>query len=340
MMNENNIEITDSILMSYINSELSAERVKVVDVWISASEENKNHYLELKKTWELTGTLKPKPVLVNVDKAWQNVFQKIEPQVKVIQLTKHNSNTTFKYIMAVAAMLVVIFSVYQFSSNTSVENINLLADNEMLSETLSDGSEITLNENSILSYTKGFTEDERRVNLKGEAFFDIERNEEKPFIIELPHDQYVKVLGTSFNIKAVDNDSLTTVYVSTGIVEFGHEQSKIILVAGETGVINNKTLAVYKVTNKYSEIKERYWQNQILNFEGDNLKEVVNLMNEIFEAQTVIECESTQNLAISSRFKHKSLEYILKVIAETNELTIKIDKTKSLKTYIISCNEN
>ena len=339
MMNENNIEITDSILMSYINSELSTERVKVVDAWISVSEENKNHYLELKKTWELVGTLEPKPVLVNVDQAWQNVFQKIEPQEKVIQLTKHNSNTTVKYILAVAAMLVVIFSVFQFSSNTSVENINLLADNEMLSETLSDGSEITLNENSMLSYSKGFTDDERRVNLKGEAFFDIERNVEKPFIIELPYDQYVKVLGTSFNIKAVDNDSLTTVYVSTGTVEFGNGQAKIILVAGETGVINNKTSAVYKVTDKYSEIKQRYWQNQMLNFEGDNLKDVVNLMNDIFEAQIVIECESTQNLAISSRFKHKSLEYVLKVIAETNELTIKIDKTKSLKTYIISCNE-
>jgi ferric-dicitrate binding protein FerR (iron transport regulator) len=340
MMNENKIEITDSILMSYINSELSGEIIKEVEAWITASEGNKSHYSKLKKTWELLGNINPKPVFVNIDKAWGNVLQQIESEDKVIQLPKQNSKVIFKYVMAAAAIVVALFSVYQFSNDVGLGNVNVLAKHSKVSETLSDGSEITLNENSMLSYTDGFTEHERRVNLKGEAFFDIERNENKPFIIDLPHHQYVKVLGTSFNIKALDNDSLTTVYVSTGTVEFGDEESKLILVAGETGIINNKTLAVYKVTDKYAETKERYWQNQLFKFEGDNLEEVVSLMNTVFEVQTVIECESTQNLAISSTFEHKSLEYILNVIAETNELAIKTDTTAALKTYIISCNEN
>lgn len=340
MKNENNIEINDSILMAYINSELSGERAELVESWLKTSEENKEHFSKLEKAWKLSGLIKPKPVSVNVEEAWNNVFQKIDTEEKVIDINKNKSKTALKFIMAIAAMLVVMFSVYKFSGNGSIENVNLLANNSILSETLSDGSEITLNENSMLSYPEKFANNERRVNLKGEAFFEIERDEKKPFVIDLPNNQYVKVLGTSFNIKAVDNDSLTTVYVSTGTVEFGHETSKIILVAGETGIINNNTLEVYKTRDKFSEIKERYWQNQYLNFEGDNLKDVVNVLNDIFDEQTVIECQSTQDLAISSTFENKSLEYILNIIGETNELTIKMNETQSPKTYIISCDEN
>jgi len=340
MMNEDNIEINDSILMAYINLELSAERLGVVEDWLNASEENKRYFLEIKKTWELSGSLLSKPVSVNSDKAWQNVLAKIEPQEKVIQMTKNKFNTTFKFIISIAAMVVILFSVYKFSAHDNEVSLNLMANNSVLSETLSDGSEITLNENSMLSYLEGFTENERRVSLKGEAFFNIERNEKKPFIIDLPNKQYVKVLGTSFNIKAIDNDSITVVYVSTGTVEFGYDNMKLILVAGETGVINNNTLDIYKITDKYSEIKQRYWQNKYLDFEGDNLKDIVDLLNDLFDEKIVIECQSRENLAISSSFEDKPLKYILNIIAATNELSIKVDETKPLKTYIISCDEN
>lgn len=326
--------------MAYINSELTDEKMELVKNWINKTEENKNHFSELEKTWKMSGSIEPKPVVVDVDKAWNSVFKQIEPQQKVIDINRKKSSITLKYILAVAAMLVVVFTVFKLSNSTELENVNLLAEHTILTETLDDGSIITLNENSMLSYPENFSKTERRVNLKGEAFFDIERNEKKPFIIDLPHNQYVKVLGTSFNIKALDNDSLTTVYVSTGKVEFGDKSNKIILVAGETGVINNKTNAVYKMTDSYSDLKNRYWQNQYLNFKGENLSEVITVLNDIFEDQTIIECQSTNELAISSTFDHKSLDYILDVITQTNELDLQIDNSGEIVQYTISCNED
>ena len=340
MMNENNIKINESLLMAYINKELTIEKQTDVEQWLKESEENKSVFDNLKKTWDMTGELTPEPVLVDTNKAWNTVFSKITPSDNVININTKKPNQTFKYILAVAAMLAIIFMAFKFTDGDNNGNINLAANNSILSETLADGSKITLNENSSLSYPEEFTTNERRVNLKGEAFFNIKRNEEKPFIIELANSQYVKVLGTSFNIKANDSDSLTTVYVSTGKVEFGNDKDKTTLIAGETGVINNKTKKVYKIIDKHSELKERYWQNQYLSFKGEKLKEVVHVLNEIFDTEIIINCEATRDMKISASFKNNTLEYILEVISQTNELSIKQDKSKIKNTYSISCNED
>src|SRR5690606_36556914 len=120
--------------------------------------------------------------------------------------------------------------------------------NNVLSDHLSDGTLITLNENSSIVYQEEFTSNERHVALTGEAFFEVARDEEKPFIVDLPSETYVKVLGTSFNIKAFDGDSLVTVFVKTGRVEFGSEANNIILTPGEKGVYNKQSGQIERIT--------------------------------------------------------------------------------------------
>jgi len=335
MNNENNILINESVLMAYINDELDSDKKVEVKTWLSNSIENANEFEELQKTWKLSGQLKTKPVVVNTDGAWENVFSKIDTETKVVDLkSKSKSKLNYKVILSIAALFAILFSVYKFAPSNEIETINLVATHFISSETLTDGSVITVNENSSLTYPSEFSEKERRVTLKGEAFFDIERNEEKPFVIDLPHNQFVKVLGTSFNINASENDSLTTVFVSSGKVEFGTEESHIILIKGETGVMNNKTKQIFKVTDKFSGIKNRYWQKKALAFNGDKLVDVVELLNDIFDETIILNCENTDQLGVTTKFKNESLEIILLVIAESNNLKV----TTSENTHTISCN--
>ena len=94
-----------------------------------------------------------------------------------------------------------------------------MASNEsVISDTLSDGSVVALNKNSTLSYPKSFDTKLRQVTLKGEAFFEVKRNFEQAFIISAG-ESFVKVLGTSFNVKAYADSANVEVTVVSGLVQ-------------------------------------------------------------------------------------------------------------------------
>ena len=323
MSNSKEIEINEAVLIAYINDELSREDKTRVDRWLLSSNDNLKQFDEIKKTWEASEKLEPVPVAVDVNSAWAKVKEKAninEPEV--IQLKPNVFRR--KIIVGIAAvmfLLIGVFSVLQFV-DTTAEDVKWVSQNDVLEDELSDGSVVTLNENSSLSYPSEFADNERRVSLSGEAFFDIERNEEKPFIIDLANDSYVKVLGTSFNIKAIPGDSLTEVYVKTGTVEFGSESDKIILIAGEKGIMNNVTGEVVKIIDEHAEMKDMYWKTESLKFNELKLSEVVDLLNEIFEEQVVLECEEEGESLTTSKHKKESLSEILAVIAEVHSLHV------------------
>ena len=85
-----------------------------------------------------------------------------------------------------------------------------------MNDTLPDGSFVTLNKNSSIHYPKKFPGRKRNIELKGEAFFTVTPDKEKPFVISV-NDVTVTVVGTSFNIKSVSGK--TQVVVESGIVQ-------------------------------------------------------------------------------------------------------------------------
>jgi ferric-dicitrate binding protein FerR (iron transport regulator) len=111
--------------------------------------------------------------------------------------------------------------------------------------TLADGTNIVLNSGSELTYPEFFVADKREVKLSGEAYFDVERDEERPFIIKTK-DIKVKVLGTSFNVKAYPEDETVETFVESGKVEVeltnvSVQQKKIFLTRNEKAVFTKGT---------------------------------------------------------------------------------------------------
>lgn len=341
--NKKNNEITDGLLLAYINGELDHQLTGKVKNWINAHEANKQRYEAIKKTWDLTGDLDPVPVEVNAEKAWEIVAEKLTPpSVKIVPLKKGNKNRRIGMSIAAAIILAICsVSAIRFINNQE-DIVTQVATTKTITDQLSDGSVVKLNQNSRLIYPASFSANERRVKLQGEAFFEVERDTKKPFIIDLPNKAYVKVLGTSFIIKAVKNDSITEVFVNTGKVEFGTKDEKIVLVAGEKGIMNNLTGTVYKIkNNKHAGLKEMYWINKEIKFEGTALKDVVEMLNIIFDDQVILECNSSELFPIRSEFRSESLDGILAVIASTHNLKLSSTNTKeNNKKYRLDCNDN
>jgi ferric-dicitrate binding protein FerR (iron transport regulator) len=334
-----NIEIKDSLLMGYINGELDAAARKTVADWIEASPENNERYAILLKTWEAAGKVEPKPVVVDTDSAWKNVLGQIdEGKGKVIPI---ETNFKRRMYLSIAASVLVLFGALawlKYGGDDGQEFKTVVAEEPGLIDELSDGSTVTFNANTSLVYPLRFADNERRVTLNGEAFFDIERNEEKPFIIDLPQDAYVKVLGTSFNIKAAEGDSLTEVFVSTGKVEFGDGESTLILTAGQKGIYNRNTGELVRDESLTAGLKEMFWKDEKISFNDVPLNEAVQIMNSLVGDSLILDClQNADQLIHSSYIKNTSVKGFLDALIASQH-PIKYNKTDKGK-YRIECDD-
>lgn len=179
---------------------------------------------------------------------------------------------------AAAAAVLAGIGFYFLNSSATQDNIawQIIETNaqELKEIQLSDGSQIALNDKTYFAHPETFADNHRKVKLDGEAFFNIVRDENRPFTIELDHGT-VKVLGTSFNID-VDNDKkTTTVSVATGTVAFSPVNSSQEFTLNQHDKIvyhhDRKTYAQYKdqSANDWS------WKTKKLTFNGTGLKEAI-----------------------------------------------------------------
>ncbi|MBI3133459.1 MAG: FecR domain-containing protein [Bacteroidetes bacterium] len=315
-------DINESQLIAYINGELSGDEKLRVERWIASSPQHKKVFDELEKTWILSGKISPKPVVVNTDDAWLKISQKITRPAaqKPTRVFKLNP---WLQAAAVAVILVGVFGIYKLM-NPSAGQLTLTAQNEILTDTLQDGSVVSLNKNSSLTYPDRFAGNERRVKLDGEAFFEVEPDAQKPFVVELNHQAQVTVLGTSFNIE--EGDSTTEVFVKTGKVEFKSAQDAVILTPGQKGILHYTSGEITLANAEALDFNETYWLDQKLNFEKTNLDEVIRILSLVFETSIELENPEAGNCVLTTRFERESLNQILQVIATSFGLEVEEHK--------------
>ncbi|MDJ1469400.1 FecR family protein [Xanthocytophaga flava] len=185
---------------------------------------------------------------------------------------------------------------------------------------LPDGSVVTMNSQSKLIYPARFWGKRREVKLEGEAFFEVKKDAEHPFIIHTNHTE-TTVLGTSFNVRARKNEY--SVAVMTGKVQFRSKQQKAILLPGEIGMAEN---TIRKTS--FNPKKVIGWKDGILLFEQDNFEYVFKTLEERYGVHIVVAPNTLLKGRYSGEFKNESLENVLTGIAFTSRFQFRIDKDK------------
>jgi len=183
---------------------------------------------------------------------------------------------------------------------------------------LPDGSLVFLNSNSSISYSKNF-KNKRELELTGEAYFEVKKNPEKPFLVETEKIK-TRVLGTSFNIKAYKN-SQTKVSVNTGIVEVDIKEisEKIILIKNQQlSFINAAELLL---SHDNSEDFSAWTKNTIV-LNNTSLGETAKILENWYDIEINFSGKELQELKISGKFKNEKLINILKSIALVKQLEI------------------
>lgn len=213
--------IDDDLLIRYLAEETTETESAAVESWLSESEANHRKLAAYRVLFEESKALKP-GVFGDVDKAWERLEQRIDSHAETVPPAY-----PFKKWLAVAASLLILLSAATWFYLHRAGTIHLYANEQPLVDSLPDGSLISLNKNSSLSFKPGKT---REAILTGEAFFDVKHDAAHPFQVRV-NDVLINVLGTSFNVKTIGNQ--TEIQVKSGIVSVSGENQQVQLEAGE-----------------------------------------------------------------------------------------------------------
>ena len=178
--------------------------------------------------------------------------------------------------------------------------------------TLPDGTEVTLNVASSLKYNARYGKESREVWLDGEAFFDVESNEECPFSIHSGMLD-VNVTGTAFNVCAYNDNPMTTVTVKSGKVGvvYGDDDIRMNLRADEEIVINTDDSSVSR--NAVNAMDALKWMRGSLIFRQNTLPEVIRILRRHYSCDIELR-DSTSSVRISGTHDNKSIESVLESI--------------------------
>lgn len=311
------------LIIKYLKDEISEEERKTIEHWLNADAKNLLLFNEIKYTWNVSGS-QHQPIKINKLKAWESIQQKIHVEEKVIPLTTKKSNYN-TWILRVAAILVVgLFATWlalKLNSKPELIMVSTTSDQKMI--VMPDGTNIILNKNSILSYSTEFDTDERKVILNGEAFFDVTKNPQKPFIIENKNFQ-VKVLGTSFDVMAYNSDEEAVVTVVTGKVAFSDKKgNSVLLVKDEVGKLNKTNQQLTKINNLNSNFLS--WKTKKLEFNNATVYDVCESLKNYFSVQINVSDKSIYNCKFTGSYSNPKLEEVLKTLEITLNLKIAIN---------------
>ncbi|MEL7589361.1 MAG: FecR domain-containing protein [Prolixibacteraceae bacterium] len=205
---------------------------------------------------------------------------------------------------------------------------------------LSDGTKVWLNAGSKISYPSDFSSRKRAVRLTGEAFFEVKKDRKHPFLVYTKA-MNIKVLGTSFNIDAYEENQFVNTTLVEGKVEIQNKTGQEIarLVPGQ--------IARYNITNHeidLSEVDTRFyssWKEGKITFFNEPLEVIAMKLERWYNVKITFEQENIKSFRFSGTFlKYKPLEQILQVVKLSSPIDYKIIINPEDKNEIILTNQN
>ncbi|KQC01760.1 FecR family protein [Pedobacter sp. Hv1] len=308
-MNWNATNVNDDLLVKYLLNEATITEQQQVENWISLDPANQKYYNDFKLIIE-------KSELTDADEKDYDALDRLNQRMEKEGLIA-KPKSWFTWTRTIAAILIVSVSGWLGYTllNQGKSLITIQTTTATLKQELPDGSIVTLNKNSQLS--ANFSGKTRAIELKGEAFFKVEPDQSKPFIIKV-NKITVKVVGTSFNIKSRNNH--TIVVVETGIVKVSKSNQHIELHKGEKIEIDDQDKQLSKQPNN-SKLYNYYYSNEIV-CNQTRLDELVPILNEKFNVKITITKPTLLELPINTTFKQETLNQILDIIAKTHALQV------------------
>lgn len=271
----------------------------------------------------------------------ENEARKVLHTAKRKERFINNKNTrffqsTFMRIAAVLVMAVLITVLWNAKNRNSPDSYELTAESstqlqksteygELSNVNLSDGSQVKLNAGSKICFDERFTGRTRKVSLRGQAFFEVARDENKPFIIQTD-DLEISVLGTSFDVKAFDDDDFALVTVVSGKVKVRSQEEEYIITPNEQVYFQKSTGKIKKREVRSKDFIK--WMDGTLYFDKTDVGEMIKQLERWYNVKFIINTPDVYTKTVSGEYINENLPSILKIIAFSLNVDYKIEGDK------------
>jgi len=329
-MNSQANDRMEILMTRHILGEIKKNEESELMQWLLESPDNQAIYDSMKLVFEVSsshmaGTESPETI--DIDYEWSVMRQQIsaEEEAKTSNIGAQGRSVSFFWRIAASILVVFLVSYGAYEILQPGSDFILTSEESTLTKVLPDKSTITLNNNSQLTYNKDFNAELREVNLKGEAYFEITPNKTKPFIIHA-NNTIVRVIGTSFTVRAPEDGAEVEVIVKSGVVTFSSEESgKIVtLKAGNKGHFASGNTDI--LVSENDNVNFLAWKTRKIIFEETSLPEVADVLSKAYHVQ--VEIPELANCEVTVTFDSQSIESVMKVLEATLNLTYSINGNK------------
>jgi transmembrane sensor len=345
--------MTSEILYKYLSNEASEQEVQALFEWIEASEENKKHFITLKKAWAVTSVsesiskdtpvikISPKNkaakylkyaavfvVLLALGKIAFNLDQKTKSSKEIVlelgdgrteYITKNNQsnlvNEKGELVAKKFANQIVYFG--KAENDEIIYNSLKVPYGKTFKLILSDGTIVNLNSGTTLRYPEQFGADgKRNVYLTGEAFFEVAKDKEHPFIVNA-NQVDIEVLGTKFNVSAYpENSSVNSVLIEGSIQMYETENSSnaVLLKPNQMATWQNDSK---KITTKSVDPSfYSAWTKGELTFKDTPFSTIIKIIQRSYDVEIINKNSdlAKQNFTGTIKINESSVENILELL--------------------------
>ena len=298
----------DALIAKYLSGESTPEETDRINYWRELSPDNELLFCQSEEVWHLTH--RPQFHL-NKERTWSGIQKGI---------SRHYSLHELFRVACVAASVALVLG---WSLTRIITTDNKIIDHPQMvtlyvpagvsSKTiLPDGTVVWLNACSKINYPSYFDGDTRSIELIGEAFFDVTRDETKPFIINSGNLK-VKVLGTSFNFKHYEEDTHAVLAVETGTVTLSTGSTPVTtLQAGKYATMDNHTLQTKVYDTPPAGLST--WRNHKMIFRDEPLGNILNELSRKYNVEFEIRGAEIKHYVYTATFDNMNLEDVLTLL--------------------------
>ena len=312
------------IIARVLSGEASLDDTLALSDWLNESLENRKSFSQIKIYWDAEIAQKG---TVNHELLLKKIREKISEQNRKANKMRF-LRTIIPVAASIAALIVMFFSLsytHHVKENLKekIQNYYTYLTNDNKSFfTLDDGTKITLNKHSRLTFSDTYGVNNRHVKLEGEAFFEVVKDTSSPFEvafeIETENDASIKVLGTVFSVK-IDADSERVIATLVeGAIRFETGDQKIMMTPNQQlEFIYSDSQIDLRIVDAENEVA---WKDGILKYKAIAFTDMVKELEKVYKVSILIENQryASPSIMVSGGFDEiQSLDQVLAVISRS-----------------------
>ncbi|HJD92919.1 MULTISPECIES: FecR family protein [Bacteroides] len=315
----------DVLMIKYWDGTAEIDEKEQLLTWLQQSDTHKQEFRSKHKIWltQEAASISKSEIYTALKDTKQSILQ---------SSVSSKIGSILPWLYRVAAVFILAFATSFFFLNyTSIGEKEVLVNKVIMPQGskgvigLPDGSKVWLNSGSSLSYKEDFLAENREVSLDGEAYFEVEKNKAKPFVVKTANVN-VEVLGTKFDVQNyLDSDEVKVTLIE-GSVKIASDRKDYILKPNEKYVLSKSNKA--EKVEMANGMASRIWINQRISFEKKLLKDIIPYLESWYGVEFIYNSSFENNTHLTFTIREDTLNDILKSIEYISNIEFEIKENK------------